>query len=185
MEELDKIELARMLANVLRHEPDRLNVQLDSEGWIDIESLLFGFDACSPFIVEREDIEDAVMDANYGRFEYDAEQDRLRAKKGHTTDHVSYDVAEPPEYMYRAVPAQHAEYLKRNGLKSVNRKYTQVFVDYMDAVDDGNRRGIETICMASISADDAYNDGTLFYFHDDEWYVVELDAVHIEISDYD
>lgn len=183
--ELDKTELARLLATILRHEPDRLDIQLDIEGWVDIDSLLLGFDACSPYIIEKEDLEDAVLNADYGRFEYDDEQGRLRAKKGHTTDHVSYDVAEPPEHLYRAVPAQHAEYLHRNGLKSVDRKYTQVFVDYMAAVDDGNRRGIETICVASIDANAAYNDGTLFYLHDDEWYVQELNAVHVDVRDHD
>ena len=183
--ELDKIELARLLAEVLRHDPGQLDIQLDSEGWVDMDALLVGLEGYTPYLVEREDVEDAVLNADYGRFEYDDEQERLRAKKGHTTDHVSYDVKEPPDYLYRAVPAQHAEYLSRNGLKSVRRKYTQVFVDYMDAVDDGNSRGIETICMASIYADEAYNDGTLFYFHDDAWYIEEVSSVHLDISDYD
>lgn len=183
---LKKTELAKKIAKVIRHEPEKLDIQLDDEGWVQVHALQDGFARLTPYEVSFEDIVHAVTDTNRGRFEYDEDAECVRALKGHTTSQVSYKVAEPPDDgVYLAISMRHMTAIEEHGILPVRRRYTQVFPAFMDAVKDGKRRRIKHMCIVLIKSHQAYHDGTLFYEHDDQWYIEEVDPAHIDVLDYD
>ena len=181
--EISKKDVAKLIAKSLRHDPDSLNLELDSEGWVHIEDILEGFDSHTPYLLDLDDIEDAVTQSNYGRFEFDEKRLLVRALKGHTTSQVSYQVAEPVGNMYRAISSRHADYIVEMGFRSTKRKYTQFFINFSEAIEDGEARGIKDVCLICVNSEEAYHEGTLFYLHEEEWYLQRVDPIHLEVLD--
>lgn len=182
MEMISAKDLAREVARVLRHAPDQLGLVLEAEGWVSLDDLYDGFMTMTSYSFEFSYLREALESNNRGRF--DLEGDRVRALKGHTTSQVSYKVAEPPEgHLYRVYSARHLNYLQDLGVQRHRKKYTRLFENPFQAQSDAKKRRIKNGVMVSIDAQQAYHDGTLFYLHDGNWYVEEVEPFHITLSE--
>jgi len=174
--------MAKLVAKHLRHDPEGLGLSLDAHGWVSLEDLHFGILESTPEDLTLEDLEEILTTQNRKRFEFEA--DRVRASSGHTTTQVSYDVAEPPEgFMYLTFSRSSYTTLKSQGITPARKKFTEVFTDPLSAYSDAKRRRIKGGVLVTIDSHRAYHDGTLFYVNAGSWYVTEVDASHLEVTD--
>jgi len=181
---LTKTELAREIALILRHEPERLDLVMNDDGWVPMESLLTGFEKMTPYQITLEEILDAVTNANRGRFDISDDETALRALVGHTTEKVRYKVIEPPsQVLFRVESRRHYRSLSEYGIQPMRRKYTEIFDDFGAAIADGKRRRIKTPMVISILARQAYHDGTVFYERDSSIFVEDVEAVHLSMEE--
>lgn len=181
---LSNTELAREVAKIIRHNPEKLDLEMDDDGWVSLEDLLFGFEQMTPYQIEKDQLKEALTNSNRGRFELSDESDKVRAKVGHTTEKVRYQVVEPPSnVLYRVESARHYGALAEYGIQPMRRKYTEIFESFPAAIKDGKKRRIKNPMVLTIKAKQAYHDGTLFYDRDGSIFVEDVEAAHLELEE--
>src|SRR5437660_1290379 len=94
------IKTSKFLSLVLRHQPDKIGLELDSAGWVSVDALLR---ACaqhgSP--ITREELEFIVADNDKQRFAFSEDGARIRASQGHSVAvELQYEPGVPPEILY-------------------------------------------------------------------------------------
>lgn len=71
---MDEIRLSKLLSLVLRHDPRRIGIALDSAGWVSIGDLVDALNR-SGFAVSRTQIESIVEKSGKQRFAIDTHGD--------------------------------------------------------------------------------------------------------------
>lgn len=155
--ELD--HLGRIMAGILRHFPDRFDLEMDPRGWVDIE------DMCEA-IRDRRDrfhwlrvrhIESVCETDPKGRYELDA--GFVRATYGHS---LKLDMDLPtegvPDTLFYPVAEEELELVLDRGLTPSDRAMVHLSETYENALSAGLRR-VENPIILEIDAARAISDG--------------------------
>ncbi|MFJ8073464.1 RNA 2'-phosphotransferase [Streptomyces sp. NPDC096176] len=133
------VKVSKYLSKHLRHQPDRIGVTLDANGWVRIDELMRAA-AEHGFRITRAELDHVVAVNDKQRFTIDG--DRIRANQGHTVE-VDLDLpaAEPPEYLYHGTVARSLDAIRAEGLRPMNRHDVHLSPDRETATRVGARRG--------------------------------------------
>ena len=71
---------SRYLSLILRHKPEQEDLTLDSNGYCDIDDLIYKLD------ISKLDLDEIVETNNKKRFEYNGDETMIRATQGHSVD---------------------------------------------------------------------------------------------------
>src|SRR5688572_18201392 len=112
--------ITRSLAYMLRHQPEKFDVEVDAFGWADLDEVIRALNERLGEGVIEEDVVEAVHSGDRVRYEVDA--GRIRALYGHSIEIEPGDPARPPEHLFLAVPARDVERAKRFGLRGGRRR---------------------------------------------------------------
>lgn len=109
-------ETSKFLSYILRHEPHTIGLQLDAEGWADINSLITGA-------------------AKEGQ--------RIRAAQGHSAPDVNLQHIEkkPPEFLYHGTATRFLESILQQGLIAGSRHHVHLSQETLTAIAVGQRYG--------------------------------------------
>ena len=173
-------QLSKTIAHALRHQPYLYELELDDEGWVDVEYLLTGLRQRRRWRnVTFEDLQ-AVLDLP-GKKRYELVNGRIRALYGHsTTSKIRKTPAEPPLVLYHGTAPETAVIILREGLKPMSRQYVHLSVDVETAVHVGSRKAPNPTIL-KIRAHQAHQQGIPFYEgHDLVWLADTIPAEFIE-----
>ncbi len=135
------VRISKYLSKHLRHEPERLGLELQPGGWVDVDDLLA---ACARdgFPISYERLEAVVETNDKQRFSFDATGDRIRANQGHSVEvDLQLEPAAPPELLYHGTPEHFVEAILRDGLERMKRHHVHLSPDVPTATKVGARRG--------------------------------------------
>lgn len=160
-------ETSKFLSYILRHEPQAIGLQLDSEGWADIESLI----ACAIKDGRALDIaliQAVVSSSDKKRFSISDDGLRIRAVQGHSTTSVSLQhlEKEPPEFLYHGTATRFLESIRQQGLIAGSRHHVHLSQDIPTAVAVGQRYGKPEVLK--IEALRMHQQGYIFFQADNE-----------------
>src|SRR4051794_3382273 len=116
MNEKEQTRTSKFLSLVLRHEPQRVGLQLDAGGWVEVETLL---SACRRhgMPIERAELDEVVATNEKKRFTFSADGDRIRASQGHSIDvSLGYTPQSPPRQLFHGTATRFLESIRRDGL---------------------------------------------------------------------
>lgn len=168
-------KVSKFLALVLRHKPEVLGIELDEQGWTDVDVLLEQMQAQGKDI-DRAGLEIIVAEDSKGR--YALEGNRIRANQGHSVKHVmavDSTPREPPEVLYHGTHAKAWTAIEQEGLKAMKRHHVHLSVDWDTAWDVGARRRRHETVMLEIDAARMRTDGYVFLVSDNGvWHVDEV-----------
>ena len=135
-------ETSKFLSYVLRHEPQAIGLQLDSEGWADIESLIVGA-AKDGRTLDISLIQTVVSSSDKKRFSISDDGQRIRAVQGHSTTSVSLQHVEKelPEFLYHGTATRFLESIRQQGLIAGSRHHVHLSQDIPTAIAVGQRYG--------------------------------------------
>jgi len=135
-------EASKFLSYVLRHEPQSIGLQLDTEGWAKIDSLIAGA-AKEGHILNRELLLVVVSSSDKKRFAISNDAQYIRAVQGHSTESVNlqYIEKEPPEFLYHGTATRFLESIQQQGLIAGARHHVHLSQDMATAVTVGQRYG--------------------------------------------
>ncbi|MDQ0651382.1 RNA 2'-phosphotransferase [Pseudomonas cedrina] len=135
-------ETSKFLSYVLRHEPQAIGLQLDNEGWADIESLVAGA-AKAGRALDISLIQAVVSSIDKKRFSISDDGLRIRAVQGHSTPSVSLQhiEREPPEFLYHGTATRFLESIRQQGLIAGSRHHVHLSQDIPTAIAVGQRHG--------------------------------------------
>ncbi|WP_327582533.1 RNA 2'-phosphotransferase [Nonomuraea sp. NBC_00507] len=158
MDERRVIRVSKYLARHLRHDPQRIGITLDANGWVPVEELLraaaeHGFPITAAELAQ-------VVESNDKR-RYALEDGRIRASQGHSVP-VDLDLpaVEPPEVLYHGTVARFVGAIKNQGLRPMSRHHVHLSHDRETATRVGARRGVPVVLV--VRAREMHADGHVF-----------------------
>ncbi|MGW0857098.1 RNA 2'-phosphotransferase [Streptomyces sp. NPDC002690] len=150
MDERRTVKVSKYLSRHLRHQPERIGLTLDPNGWVDVAELLEAA-ARHNFPITRAELEHVVAVNDKQRFAL--EGDRLRANQGHTVA-VDLDLptAEPPPYLYHGTVPRSLPEIRAEGLRPMARHHVHLSPDRETATRVGARRGRPVVLSVDAGA---------------------------------
>ncbi|MFI2783975.1 RNA 2'-phosphotransferase [Streptomyces sp. ALB3] len=150
MDEQRTVKVSKFLSKHLRHEPGRIGIRLDAQGWVAVDELLR---ACARHGVTltRAELEHVAASSDKQRFAVDG--DRIRANQGHSvTVDLGLPPVEPPAYLYHGTVARTLDAIRAEGLRPMNRHHVHLSPDRETAVRVGSRRGAPVVLTVDSGA---------------------------------
>lgn len=164
MEPHQIVGISKLLSRALRHDPRLLGLQLDAQGWTDVDSLLAGVNARG--IVFSIDMLREVVDKNdKKRFSFSEDEKRIRANQGHSVKiDLDLDPVIPPEFLYHGTAKHFIASIQRDGLIPRKRIHVHLSQDEQTAQNVGKRHGKPIVLV--IRAAEMHSEGHVFYLSD-------------------
>ncbi|MEU6877622.1 RNA 2'-phosphotransferase [Streptomyces sp. NPDC046712] len=159
MDERRTVKVSKYLSKHLRHQPERIGLVLDANGWTEIDTLLRAA-AAHGFPISRAELDHVVAANDKKRFAI--EGTRIRASQGHTVA-VDLDLppAEPPAYLYHGTVASRLDAIRAEGLRPMARHHVHLSPDRETATRVGARRGRPVVL--SVDAGAMHRAGYVFH----------------------
>ncbi|MEQ8785183.1 MAG: RNA 2'-phosphotransferase [Pirellulaceae bacterium] len=153
--------LSKFLSLVLRHQPETIGIELDANGWVEVDTLLDALRA-NKKQVSREQLEQVVATSDKQRFALSDDGSCIRASQGHSVEiQLGYPPVEPPEILYHGTPERFVEAILEQGLLRGKRHHVHLSAQSDAAVAVGQRRGRPVVLR--IRAREMHRRGTEFY----------------------
>ncbi len=155
------VKISKYLSKHLRHQPERLGLQLAPGGWVDVDTLLA---ACARhrFPISRAELDEVVARNNKQRFAFDPTGRLIRANQGHSVDaDLQLEPATPPSMLYHGTWQGAVAAITRAGLLKMNRHHVHLSEDIATATVVGSRRGRPVVFAVDAAA--MHRAGYTFY----------------------
>lgn len=171
--------ISKYLSLLLRHQPEKIGLQLDSNGWASVPELIRKWDG--PFPIDQQILESVVANNTKNRFSFDEAGLKIRANQGHSIEvDLKLEPAEPPELLYHGTIEAFMENILQNGLQKMDRLHVHLSRDKETAKSVGSRRGKPVILV--IQARRMFAEGFSFYLSDNGvWLTNEVTTNYITI----
>ena len=116
-------EISKFLSFVLRHKPEAIDITVDREGWVEVETLVEAARRHGRSL-DATTIERVVATSDKQRFALSADGKFIRANQGHSTNAVEIAFAEqaPPPLLYHGTVARFIDAIRPEGLKPGSRR---------------------------------------------------------------
>lgn len=153
-------EISRLIAMVLRHKPERLQLTLDEHGWCDAALLVQRINNMQPFTMEL--LEQIVAEDGKQRYAFNEDGTLIRANQGHSIPvDVELPVREPPAILYHGTAERFLPSIRATGLEHRSRLYVHLSQDRATAQIVGRRHGTPVVLIVDAARMAA--DGYRFY----------------------
>ncbi|MEW5868722.1 MAG: RNA 2'-phosphotransferase [Chloroflexota bacterium] len=139
------VRTSKFLSLILRHQPGKIGLALDQNGWADVDELLakanrFGFHIDRPFL------ERVVAENDKQRFSFDPERRRIRANQGHSIPvDLGLEPTPPPEFLFHGTARRLLGSIREKGLLRGRRTHVHLSKDEPTALAVGKRHGAPVI----------------------------------------
>lgn len=159
-------EASRFLSLVLRHAPEKANLTLDSNGWVDVDQLLANTD------ITFDQLLNIVATNDKKRFTFNADESKIRANQGHSVNvNLELERVNPDFMLYHGTAEQHMVSILQTGLNKGQRHHVHIAKDNTTAVTVGKRSG--TAVLLEVDAPHMVKDGYEFYISKNGVYLIE------------
>jgi putative RNA 2'-phosphotransferase len=182
MDSRSLVGLSKFLSLVLRHQPEAIGLDLDAQGWAEIDDLLVRCQAHGKRIT-REILETIVATSPKRRFAISDDGRRVRASQGHSIEvDLGYPPAPPPEVLFHGTVAAALPGVRAEGLRKMSRHHVHLSPDLATARAVAARRGQPVILR--VAAGRMHRDGYVFYRSaNGVWLTEAVPPEYLEIPD--
>ncbi len=162
MQNIDYIKLSKFISFLLRHKAKEYNLEVDTNGYVALEKLLYVIKQNPKFANVNEDIiKESVYNSPKKRFELSGNY--IRARYGHSfSQKINYLSTEPPIYLYHGTSKVAWNNITIEGLQPMRRQYVHLSTNIEQARLVGERHTNNPIIL-QIQAKIAYDNGISFY----------------------
>lgn len=134
-------QLGKLLAWLLRHEPEAIGLALDPAGWVAIAELLAALERHGRR-TSRAQLERVVANDDKQRFTITPEGRHIRAAQGHSIAiELGLEPREPPARLFHGTPSRFVAAICEAGLDRGKRHHVHLSSDPKTARSVGKRRG--------------------------------------------
>lgn len=158
------MNISKFLSLVLRHQPETIGIQLDNNGWTDVNELI---EKANNYGVkfDRETLSHIVATNSKKRFAFNDTLDKIRASQGHSVEiELGYTNQKPPEILFHGTAEKFVQSILDTGLEKRNRQHVHLSSDLETAIKVGQRHGKPFVF--NVLAEQMYNDNFQFYISD-------------------
>lgn len=175
---MNNFSLSKYLSLILRHQPQKLGIELDRRGWADLDELVRLMQARGMNVSVERVIQVAEQDAKR-RYRLDLEARRIRANQGHSIElEWDFDEREPPELLYHGTAEKNLASIRERGLLRMNRHHVHLSPNEETALKVGRRHGKPVVLV--VAAGRMAAAGTKFYLSENGvWLTDEVPPEYI------
>ena len=152
MDEKSLVKISKYLSKHLRHQPERLDLSLESGGWVNIEDLLA---ACrrNNFSISPDELTEVVERNDKRRFSFDETGTKIRANQGHSVEiDLQLKPSAPPDVLFHGTNEKSVSVILKHGLLKMARHHVHLSTDEKTARSVGARRGKPVIFAVDAAA---------------------------------
>jgi putative RNA 2'-phosphotransferase len=173
--------ISKFLSLLLRHQPEKLQLDMDSEGWVLIHQLLDKLND-SGNTLSREELQEIVDTNDKKRFVISKDSLKIRASQGHTIDiDLKLKSQDPPHFLYHGTSEDSVKSILKEGLKPQSRNHVHLSSDIETATKVGMRKG--KVKILKILAKKMNFDGYKFYISENGvWLADFVPSKYIELN---
>lgn len=132
---------SKFLSLLLRHQPEKLALNMDDEGWVEIGELVANSASNNVSFTEQM-IREIVATSDKQRFAIDRSGKRVRANQGHSIDvNLNLEVVDPPLVLYHGTADRNVESILHDGLIKQSRQHVHLSATIETAKNVGQRHG--------------------------------------------
>ena len=138
---IDTAKISKFLSLVLRHDPGKIGLTLDKNGWVTVQELL---DRLSEHgePIDRATLDHVVATNDKKRFSFSEDGSEIRANQGHS---IEVDLAlppkKPPDLLFHGTATRFLASIRETGLQSGSRQHVHLSQDEATATKVGQRHG--------------------------------------------
>ena len=155
---------SKYLSLILRHDPGKIGIELDENGWVAIDDLLTGLNRKRRGM-SRARLEYLVETSDKKRYAISEDGLRISANQGHSvTINLNLAPLEPPETLFHGTVARFLDAINEQGLIKGSRHHVHLSADLETATKVGGRRGRPVILTVQAKA--MHDAGHVFYRSD-------------------
>lgn len=176
------LHTSKFLSLVLRHQPELIGIQLDINGWTDVDILIQKANQHG-VIFDKTLLELVVSTNPKKRFALNESRTQIRANQGHSVSiDLGIDSQTPPDILYHG-PAEHsASAILQSGLDKRSRQHVHLSADLDTARKVGQRHGKPFIFI--VLAGRMAQEGHTFYQSDNGvWLTDHVPARFLTVQD--
>lgn len=155
-------EISKLLSLILRHNPGKYGIVLDSGGWTPIEPLIAKVKGAGNPGFDRAALEAVVENNDKQRFTISDDGLRIRAAQGHS---VAVDLgikpSQPPAILYHGTAVGNLDSIRSQGLLPGRRQQVHLSLEYQTAITVGGRHGKPIVLR--VDAAQMFADGIAFF----------------------
>lgn len=165
-------QISKFLSLVLRHQPEILHIELDDEGWTDIDVLIKHVEYYEKSKIDWNDIERVVAENDKQRFSISGT--KIRANQGHSVKlNIKFEEKEPPDILYHGTTDKAKNLiLKENAILPMKRHHVHLSADFETALSVAKRRTSQLVIFR-ILAKNMYKDGYKYYISENGIWLTE------------
>ena len=151
MDEQRLVRVSKFLSKHLRHEPERLGLELMPGGWVPVDQLLSASARYLP--ITREELDEVVARNNKHRFSFDPTGTLIRANQGHSIEvDLQLEPVEPPPVLYHGTAQKSLDSIMPEGLRKKSRHHVHLSADMDTARRVGIRHGRPVVLAVDAAA---------------------------------
>jgi putative RNA 2'-phosphotransferase len=179
----DYTKLSKFLSLVLRHNPGLIGIQLNEQGWTDVETLLRKMNEFGKNI-DIGTLNKVVEIDNKKRYAYNSDKTKIRASQGHSVKiDLGYSPETPPEFLYHGTASKFVDSILKSGIQKRGRHHVHLSPDIATAVNVGKRHGNPVVF--EIKANEMFVQGFVFFISENGvWLTCEVPAIFLQIVDH-
>jgi putative RNA 2'-phosphotransferase len=147
-----KIRTGRLLARLLRHEPQAIGLSLDAAGWADLDALV-RLARAAGHPLTREMVLEEVAANDKRRFALSGDGRRIRASQGHSIPvDLGLAPSAPPARLWHGTARANLDAIFRDGLRPMSRRHVHLSTDPRTALKVGSRHGRAVVLAVDAGA---------------------------------
>ncbi len=128
------VRTSKFLSLILRHEPARIGLTLDPNGWADVEQLL-QLAGQRGVRLDRPTLERVVAENDKQRFAFSPDGTRIRASQGHSIAvDLQLEPLAPPDVLYHGTAERFQAAIVEQGLLPRSRQHVHLSGDVETAL---------------------------------------------------
>jgi putative RNA 2'-phosphotransferase len=155
------VKYSKFLSLILRHQPEKIGLQLDDRGWADVDPLL-ALANLQEISLTRTLLEEIVTTNDKQRFIFNSDRSKIRANQGHSIAvNLSLKPQKPPTILFHGTATRFIDSICDRGLLAGNRQHVHLSAEESTALAVGKRHGKAIVLR--IRAAELNRDGFEFY----------------------
>ncbi|RKR81845.1 putative RNA 2'-phosphotransferase [Mucilaginibacter gracilis] len=171
MNEKETTATNKFLSLVLRHQPQLIGIDLDEQGWVNVNELLEQANAYGHHL-DLELLNHVVETSSKKRFAFDENRQKIRASQGHSIDvELGYEAQIPPDVLYHGTGEKSVAAIQNTGLEKRSRQHVHLSKDIETAIQVGSRHGKPAIF--NVLSGEMYKEGYIFYLSENRVWLTD------------
>lgn len=156
---------------MLRHQPEKIDLQLDEQGWAGVRELISKMNK-NGIEIDELLLEQLVADNDKQRFAFNEDHTKIRASQGHSVSiNLLLPPAIPPAILYHGTAIKNLESILENGLQKQTRQHVHLSATRATATAVGSRHGKPVVLVVNTLA--MQQDGYVFYLSENKVWLTE------------
>ena len=168
----DQQKFSKFLSLILRHDPKRIGLQLDHQGWANVTELIEKTNQARKQAITLDDLKEVVANDNKQRYSFSPDGLSIRANQGHSINiDLGLEPVNPPAVLFQGTASRFLDSIMQKGLISKSRQHVHLSADIETATIVGKRHGKPVILK--IDTQQMAADGHQFYFSDNKVWLTD------------